>query len=211
MKKIALFGASGRSGLAFLNQALEKGYYIKALIRNPEKTNFVHPNLEIIKGDVLDYKWVKKTIESTDIVISLFGHVKGSPKFIQSEGTNNIINAMKELGIKEIISLSGGALPYPEKDQPKFIDYLIRGIMGLVAKDIVIDAKKHADLLKSSNLEWVIVRAPRLTLNPRKGNYRIGWVGVNSGTELSREDLADFIINQIEKTEFKFQMPFVSY
>ena len=95
--------------------------------------------------------------------------------------------------------------------QPKFIDYLIRGIMGLLAKDIVVDAKNHAELLKASNLEWMIVRAPRLTLNPRKGTYRIGWVGVNSGTELSREDLADFIIKQIEKTDFKFQMPFVSY
>lgn len=211
MKKIALFGASGRSGKAFLNQALDKGYKIKALVRNPSGLEIENSNLEIIKGDVLELNWVKKTIEDTDIVISLFGHVKNSPKNIQSAGTKNIIKSMEELGVKEIISLSGGALPYPEKDQPKFIDYLIRGIMGLLAKDIVVDAKNHAELLKASKLDWTIVRAPRLTLNPRKGTYRIGWVGVNSGTELSREDLADFILNQIEKTNYKFQMPFVSY
>lgn len=211
MKKIALFGASGRSGKAFLNQALDKGYKIKALVRNPSGLEIENSNLEIIKGDVLELNWVKKTIEDTDIVISLFGHVKNSPKNIQSAGTKNIITAMEELGVKEIISLSGGALPYPEKDQPKFIDYLIRGIMGLLAKDIVVDAKNHAELLKASKLDWTIVRAPRLTLNPRKGTYRIGWVGLNSGTELSREDLADFIIKQIENTDYKFQMPFVSY
>lgn len=211
MKKIALFGASGRSGKAFLNQALDKGYKIKALVRNPSGLEIENSNLEIIKGDVLELNWVKKTIEDTDIVISLSGHVKNSPKNIQSAGTKNIIKSMEELGVKEIISLSGGALPYPEKDQPKFIDYLIRGIMGLLAKDIVVDAKNHAELLKASKLDWTIVRAPRLTLNPRKGTYRIGWVGVNSGTELSREDLADFIIKQIENTDYKFQMPFVSY
>ena len=66
-------------------------------------------------------------------------------------------------------------------------------------------------MLKQSGLDWIIVRGPRLTNEAAKGEYKVGWVGVNSGTSLGREDLADFMLKQIESEEYVHQMPFVSY
>jgi hypothetical protein len=106
--------------------------------------------------------------------------------------------------------LSGGGLPFPEKDKPKFADYLIRTIMKIVVPTILNDAIAHADALKSSNKKRVIVRAPRLTNDEKIGNYRVGWVGVNASAKISRADLADFILNQVEDESYNFQMPFVS-
>jgi hypothetical protein len=57
----------------------------------------------------------------------------------------------------------------------------------------------------------MIVRGPRLTDEAEKGTYRIGWVGVNASTSIGRADLADFIVKQLESSEFDFQMPFISY
>ena len=209
MKTIALFGATGQTGSEFLKLALEKGYKLKALVRTPEKVNLQHENLKVLQGDVLVEADVEKTIKDTDIVVSLFGHVKGSPEMLQTNGTKNMIRSMKRNTINRIISLSGGGLPY-EKDKPKFVDKMIRTIMKIAVPKVLNDAVAHAELLKKSDVDWIIVRAPRLTNDAAKGNYKEGWVGVNASTKLTRADLADFILKQVEDTKYNKQMPFVS-
>jgi len=210
-KKIALFGASGRTGQHFLDLALERGFEVKALVRNPKSISQNNSKLEVFIGDVLNIDNVRQVIEGADIVVSLFGHVKGSPEWLQTDGTKNIVQAMKEKNVKRIISLSGGGLPFPEKDEPKFADKLIRIVMKIVVPKVLNDAIKHHEILKSSGLNWSIVRGPRLTNDEKTGTYRVGWVGVNASTKISRADLADFILSQVDDEKFNFQMPFVSF
>ena len=211
MKKIALFGGSGRTGQHFLEQALAEGYDVRALVRDPKKISQQSDQLKLIVGDVLQPEGVDKTVQGSDIVVSLFGHVKGSPEWLQTNGTKNIISAMQKHGVERIISLSGGGLPFPEKDEPKFADRLIRGIMKIAVPKVLKDAIEHAKVLRESDRKWVIVRAPRLTDGERVGEYREGWVGVNASTKISRADLADFILKQVEDEKYNQQMPFVSY
>ena len=210
-QKIALFGGTGQTGSEFLRLALAEGYKVRLLARNPDKLKISHSNLEVLKGDVLNPTDVNNTVQGCNVVVSLFGHVKGSPDWLQTEGTQNIAEAMKRASVEKIISLSGGGLPYPEKDQPKFIDKFIRGVMRLLVPKILHDAVKHHQVLAKSSLKWVIVRAPRLTNGKQVGTYKVSWVGVNSGTQISRADLADFIVKQVESNTFLYQMPFVSY
>lgn len=210
-KEIALFGGTGRTGKIFLEKALQNGYAVKALVRSPEKLALDHKNLTVVKGDVLNLEDVKNTVEGTSIVFSLFGHVKGSPARLQTEGTRLIIDAMQENQLKRIISLSGGGLPFPEKDEPKFADKIIRTIMKIFVPNILNDAIDHAEVLKNSDLKWTIVRGPRLTDDPEQGQYREGWVGVNASTKISRSDLASFLITLIEDEKYVRQMPFISH
>lgn len=211
MKTLAIFGASGRTGQHLVEQALAQGYSIRALVRTPERFTLSHPKLTVIKGDVLDSVAVKSVVEHSDAVVSVFGHVKKSPPRVQTEGTKNIVKAMHQVGVSKIVSLSGGALPYPKRDKPKVADHLIRFIMRTVAANMVNDAIEHAKLLEKSGLQWVIVRAPRLLDAPRKNHYREGWVGVNSSTSIARADLADFILKQVTDTRYHGQMPMVSW
>jgi putative NADH-flavin reductase len=210
MKKITLFGATGQTGNAFLSQILNSKYEITVLVRTPSKLKQTAPNLKIIEGDILNIADVEKAVSGADIVVSLFGRVKDSPDWLQTNGTKNIIAAMQKYNVPRIISLSGGALPYPEKDKPKFVDKIFVTIMNLVAKKMLDDAKAHYEVLKNSNVKWMIVRGPRLTNEPKKGTYKIGWVGVNASTKISRNDLAAFIVTQIEDETFNYQMPFIS-
>lgn len=209
-KKIALFGATGQTGQKFLELAINHGYKVKVLVRDKAKLTLQSPSVTIIEGDVLNLQDVNNTVQGTEIVVSLFGHVKGSPEWLQTNGTKNIVSAMQNFNVERIISLSGGGLPFPERDKPKFADHLIRFIMKITVPKILNDAIAHADVLKASNKKWVIVRGPRLTNDARVGNYRVGWVGVSASTKISRFDLADFILTQVEDESFNFQMPFVS-
>lgn len=211
MKQISLFGASGQTGQQFLELALAQGYPVKALVRDPAKITQQHPNLTVLTGDVLNAADVEKSVAGTEIVVSLFGHVKGSPEWLQTNGTKNIVAAMKKQQVSRIISLSGGGLPFPAKDQPKLADKLIRTIMKIAVPKILNDAIQHAEVLQNSNLNWTIVRGPRLTNDAKTGKYRVGWVGVNASTKISRADLADFILRLVEDEQFTHQMPFVSY
>jgi len=211
MKKIALFGGSGKTGQEFLKLALDAGYAVKAQARNPQKIPQQSPNLEVIQGDVLNAAEVEKVVEGSDLVVSLFGQVKDSPKDLQTRGTENIVAAMKKQGVGRIISLSGGGLAYKEKDQPGIPDKIIKGIMKLAVPHILKDAEGHHEVLKKSGLDWIIVRGPRLMDGEAKGEYRVGWVGVNASTSIRRADLADFILDEVEAHNFEHSMPFISY
>lgn len=54
------------------------------------------------------------------------------------------------------------------------------------------------------------MRGPRLTEEPGRGTYRVGWVGVDASTQISRDDLADFVLTQVEDRPFIGLIPFVS-
>ncbi|TGE14107.1 NAD(P)-dependent oxidoreductase [Hymenobacter elongatus] len=209
MKRIALFGGSGLTGQEFLKLALQHGYPVSALARTPAKIPQTSPNLQVVPGDVLNAEDVSSIVRGADIVVSLFGQVKNSPKDVQTRGTAHIVAAMQQHGVRRIISLSGGGLPYAE-DQPQLADRLIRGIMRLAVPHVLTDAQSHADVLRASGLDWEIVRGPRLTTEVARKQYRVGWVGVNASTSIGRADLADFILKQVESDEFVGKMPFVS-
>ncbi|MGB7872754.1 MAG: NAD(P)H-binding protein, partial [Anaerolineales bacterium] len=65
--------------------------------------------------------------------------------------------------------------------------------------------------IRASNLDWTIVRFPRLTDRRHSGKYRVGYIGKDSGSQISRADGADFILRELEKGEYIHQAPIVSY
>lgn len=210
-KTVAVFGATGRSGKPFVPRALAAGHRVRALARTPSKmTPPKHAQLTVIEGDVLDPKTVEQVVQGADVVVSLLGHAKGSPPDVQTRGTQNILSAMKKHGVGRIVSLTGGGVPY-ERDQPGFPDKLIRFIMKIVAKDVLNDGVNHAAAIRSSGLDYVIVRGPRLTEGEEKGSYKIGYVGTTGGTSISRADLADFLLKVVNDQQYDGTMPFVSY
>jgi putative NADH-flavin reductase len=207
---IALFGATGKTGRRVLDQALEQGLAVRALARDPAKIAVVRDRLTVIHGDVLDARSVDRVVEGADAVLSVFGHVKGSPDDVQADGTRLILDAMKHHGITRIVTLSGGGLRAEGKDQPKLPDRIIRGLLKLLSGKVLADAEAHLELLKQSGMEWTVVRGPRLTEEPGTGVYGVGWVGGDSTTKISRDDLAKFLITQIDDLEYVHEMPFVS-
>ncbi len=209
-RTIALFGATGKTGRHVLAQALEAGHTVRALARRPESLEVAHDRLTVIAGDVLDATAVRETVRGADVVVSVFGQVKGSPATLQTDGTQNIVDAMRAEGIRRIISLSGGGLPAEGHDQPKTPDTIIKWLLKRLSPQVLADAESHLAVLRASGLDWTVARGPRLTDAPATGTYRVGWVGVNASTQIARADLATFILTQLDDTTFVHELPFVS-
>ncbi|WP_125130417.1 NAD(P)H-binding protein [Microbacterium sp. 10M-3C3] len=207
---LALFGATGRTGRRVLDRALAAGYHVRALVRDPAGLGVSSDHLTVITGDVQDPATVAATVAGTDAVLSLFGQVKGSPPTLQTDGTRVIVDAMRTAGVRRIVTLSGGGLRDDAHDRPKAADRIIRFLLRTLSGQVLADAEGHLEVLRSSHTDWTVVRGPRLTEKPGVGGYRVGWVGVNASTQISRDDLADFILTQVDDRRFLHAMPFVS-
>jgi putative NADH-flavin reductase len=68
--KLLIFGGTGRTGRALVEQALEQGHAVTVLARDPAKLAMTHENLRVMKGDVADYESVEGTVKSQDAVLS---------------------------------------------------------------------------------------------------------------------------------------------
>lgn len=209
MTELALFGATGRTGRRVLEQALGAGHDVRVLARDPSRLTVRDERMTVVVGDVLDAEAVRATVAGADVVLSLFGHVKGSPASVQAEGTRLIVSAMHAHGVRRIVSLSGGGVP-AAGDRPRAADRAIRLLMKMVAKDVLDDAVAHVEVLRGSGLDWTVVRAPRLTEAPGTGTYRVGMVGVDASTQISRDDLARFLLAQVDDATYVERLPFVS-
>ncbi len=169
-----------------------------------------HERLTIVEGDVKDRAAVDEAIAGADAVLSVIGHTKTSEKDVQTVGTENIVAAMKRHEVKRLVSLTGAGVR-DAKDKPKLFDKAITGLLKLLQKDVLEDAENHARAVEKSDLDWVIVRGPMLTDAERKGEYRVGYVGENSGSKISRADIADFMLKQLEDDTYLVHKPMVSY
>jgi putative NADH-flavin reductase len=208
--RVAVFGASGRTGRPLVEQALARGHEVRALVRDPSKLQVKHERFVVIRGNVLDAAKVGETITGTDAVLSALGQTKTSPKDVQTRGTENIVAAMEKHGARRLVSLTGAGVR-DELDEPKLVDKAITFLLKRLQPDVLEDGVRHAEAIEASGLEWVIVRGPRLTEGPKKGDYRVGMIGKNSGTQISRADLAEFMLDQLTTDAHLRQMPVVSY
>ena len=111
---VVVLGGTGGTGSECVVQALKRGAKVTVLARDPSKmttppgtggaaegTPLSDPNLTVVKGNVSDAADVAKVItkDTTGIVVSLGGKTKDVGATMLTDGTTNVINAMKAAGI----------------------------------------------------------------------------------------------------------------
>ena len=208
--KIVVFGASRGAGLQVVKQALEAGHIVTAFVRSPEKFEVGHENLIVFKGDAMDASAVENAINGQDSVISALGPTRPPIPHMMETSAKNIVTGMKKHGVCRLISTTGAGVRQPE-DEPKFIDNFIGFLLNILAKDVVLDSAENVQVIRTSDLDWTVVRFPRLMDGEHTGKYRVGFVGKDSGTQLSRADAADFILKELAEKKWLRKLPVVSY
>ncbi|HUN08721.1 MAG TPA: NAD(P)H-binding protein [Aggregatilineales bacterium] len=208
---ITIFGASGRTGRLLVQAALNAGHSVTAFVRDPAKLPVQHMELKVVQGDTADAAAVARAVAGADAVISGLGPVKGSPKDLLVTAQQHIVAAMQAAGVKRYVLLTGAGVRDPQ-DQPKLIDKVFGFLLRLTAADVLKDSEDGVRLVQATALDWIVVRGPRLTDGPKTGRYRVGYVGQNSGTQISRADLADFMLEQaVNESDWIRKMPMISW
>lgn len=194
MKKLIVFGASGGTGRRVVEQALNSGYTVTAVIRNPAKFPFRHERLKVVKGDVLAPETFTSELEGQDAVISCLGIPKIQETTLYSEGIRHIVAAMKAFEVKRIICISSGALDIPPGSSI-IMKFLLKNVLQRLYKPVYTDMRLMENILIDSGLYWTIVRAPKLTDGPKTGKTReITGQPLKGIPKISRADLAAFVL-----------------
>jgi putative NADH-flavin reductase len=201
--KLAVLGGSGRTGRHIVQQALEAGHQVRALVRRPEAFTPTSIHLEVLRGDATDPEAVRTLVEGCDVVVSALGPSPTRPD-VCSTAAEQVIAA----GARRYVAISGAALDVPGDGKDlggKVVSFLVRTLTPAVFHDKV---REHA-LLAGSSVGWTLVRPPRLTEGPGTGQPRSSLVRV-LGTSVSRIDLATFTLKCAYDATWVGKAPFVS-
>lgn len=71
--KLLIFGATGGTGRALVQQALEQGHVVTAFARDPAKVRATHENLRVMQGDITNSGSVEVAVNGQDAVLSALG------------------------------------------------------------------------------------------------------------------------------------------
>lgn len=209
--KLIIFGATGGTGYQLVTQALEKGYEVTAFVRNPDKFQQVHMNLNVVKGDVLDLASVEQAVEGHDAVMCALGMPSIMDKSqLRSKATKNLVSAMEKKGVQRIVCLSALGAGDSHKTLPFRYKYLIA---PLIMRHLYADHNMQENMIMTSQLEWSIARPGVLTDGKRTGTYQHGFGPENKSftTKISRADTAHFMLKQLTDNQHVNQASCLSY
>ncbi|GBG94774.1 NADH-flavin reductase [Ligilactobacillus salitolerans] len=210
--QITVFGASGKTGLQVVKQALERGYQVVAYVRNPMKLKLIDPKLRVVQGQLEDQAAVQAAISGSDAVISALGPAGKPASDAQlSLGIANILTALKELGVKRFVALSTtSAQDQQDIDGPRF--KFRRKMIQKGSPSSYEQIVKYTELVRRSDCDWTLLRiASLLTDKPLTKSVHVGYLGKDQlQAKLSRANLAWFMLEQLDQTDLIRQAPAIS-
>src|SRR5713101_4181967 len=169
---VLIIGASRGIGLEAV-PALEAGHSVRALARSARRIPIDHPKLEKMAGDALEMATVKRAVTRVDVVTQSLG-VSAGPEVILkptrffSKATRVLVTAMEEAQVKRLICVTG----FGAGDSRGRGGFLYNVAFHLLLGRVYDDKDVQERIVRSSKLDWVIVRPVILTDGPKTNAYR---------------------------------------
>lgn len=207
--KIAILGSTGFVGKVLLEKALERGYQVKTLVRDPEKLGIYKDRVEFVSGNASESDKLEKTVVGTEAVLSTL------PPVINTNETEKYAKAMENLvaildrnAIKRIIHIGGAVHGGGTNENWTLGRRMLKVYLNIVCKPVLIAKHVEWDVLRKSNLDWTLVRPPRITKDKPIGCLVADEKNL-SNVQVNVEDLADFILDQIDSEKWIEKAPLV--
>ena len=211
--KIAIFGASGATGLLLTKHCLDKGHQVTALLRSPEKFPG-RAAVNVVQGSAFDADAVARTIEGADVVLSALGAKSLRKEDVLERAVPLIVDAMQQKGVRRIIVLgSAGAKPDALDKQPAWRRWFVEHLVyNTLLKWPVASQRAQYAVLSASNLDWTMVMPPMLTNGPGRGKWRIDADALpRNASRISREDVAAFMMQQLDNPQWVRKAVYIAW
>lgn len=207
--KLAIFGASGKTGHQLVEQALAAGHELRVLVRDPAKLRITHGRLEVVTGNVLDPAAVAATVQGAAVVISALGIGAGNPEGAITTGVRNIAAAMRAAGVRRLIAMSSLGIGDSRGQIPLAFKLAIMAIP--VLRHTMADLATMEEFLRGTDLDWIIVRPGGLQDRPARGSWHVSSPADKlTAGDIPRADVAAFILQQLASDTYLRQTPGVT-
>jgi len=211
MSQLAIIGATGFVGRTLVQKALAAGHRVRALARRPEALAELAARIEVVRGDLFDPASLGQLVQGADAVISVAGppfqgHHAPEP---YEKASSDLVAAARAAGARRIITIAGAAARLPgEKLGVK--RSLLRALLGrVVMPDIIRTKDREVAVIASSDLDWTIIRPPRIGKGAPTGKVRATDQDL-AGSTVDVEDLTDFILAQLQGREWVRRAPTIA-
>jgi putative NADH-flavin reductase len=210
--KLTIIAATGGVGRELLEQALDAGHDVTAVVRNPAKLS---REVRAVGTDLTapDAAALESAVAGADAVLSGLGPHSNADAGVAARGTRAVVAAMRATGPRRIVLVSAApvsTVPSPDRPNPPRYDpgdgFFMRHLFGPFAKarfhKVYDDLARMEDLLVASGLDWTVVRPPQMTDKPLTGTYRTAYdQNVRGGWTVPRADVAHLMLRVLDQPE----------
>lgn len=210
--KLTIVAATGGIGRKVLEQAVAAGHDITVVVRHPER---VTEPVRIVPADLAAAKLdaITSAVRGADAVLSGLGARSSAEAGVARDGTRVIMQAMKRADVRRLVVVSAapiGTVSSPGRPHPPKYDagdgFFMRHLFSPFARTAFrrhyADLARMEDTLRDSDLDWTIVRPPKLTDKPLTGAYRIAFgQNLRGGWDVSRADVAQYMLRVVQQPE----------
>lgn len=209
--KVALYGATGKSGSRILKELVSRGHRVTAIARDPAKLPEPGPDVVVKQDDLSDPKQIADAVEGVDAVISAYAPPQDRPDEIVGV-TERQVAALSQAANARLIVV-GGAGGLNVAPGVTLID------SGHLPEPYLPIAKAHVkalNVLRASTIDWTYL-APAAYFVPgeRTGKFRLGKdeLIANSAQDsrISMEDYAVALVDELETPQHRRRRFSVGY
>ena len=214
---ILLLGATGRTGRHLLQESLDRGHIVHALVRDKSKLKIAHENLAVFEGSPLDKAVLSNAMTGCEAILSALNISRNNdwpwsklrtPKDFLSSVMKIIIELAPQHHINRIIFTSAWGVAETRKDIPGWFRWFIEHSNILYPYE---DHARQEELLKQTSLEWTGIRAVGMINSKRKKTIIVSF---NKEPKprliIGRRSLAAFMLDVLEQNLYVRQLPVVS-
>lgn len=197
--RLVVFGATGGTGLELVRQGLDLAHEITAVVRDASRLPAeVRTRVEVVEADVMNPDAIAPAVAGRDAVLSAMGSRERGPTTVHTASVTSIIEAMKRTGRRRVLTVSASGMVIDAGDG-LLTRYVLKPlIVQRLFRHSYADLAASERLLRSSDLDWTIVRPSRLTNDGRTNRYRTARdLNIRGGLTTTRADLADCMLELI--------------
>ncbi|KAM7415786.1 hypothetical protein PAMA_018042 [Pampus argenteus] len=201
--KIAVLGATGQTGQHLVNQALQQGHMVTAIVRNPGKLAVHHDNLKVVEGNIFSVDSLKSHFEGQDVIMSCLGFPASFFSAVTgyTVSMNAMIGAMREARVSRIITMTSW---YTEPNSGSQSSYLVRFLLLPMIRSVLTNMFEMEQCLQETeDINWTVVRPPGLKNLPasaqefmtHEGYFVPNNNGQPVGSSVARGDVVRFMLS----------------
>jgi putative NADH-flavin reductase len=193
VQRVLVLGATGGNGRAFIEQALGRGHKVTAFVRSPERLQALRGRVTVRKGDTCSVAELTGALQDQDAVVSSLGPPGLGRTTIIRDAARSTVAAMDATGVRRLLIVSAAML---------FED---AGVLAMILRRTLLhnaaeDCAAMEGIVRSSQLDWSIVRPPRLTNGEITRHYMIESGHLpRGGRPVSRADVGHYLVDELER------------
>ena len=197
--KLTIFGATGGTGLCLVEQALSAGHEVTAVVRDPRRLAISpHARLRVVTADPMDPAAITTAVADADAVLTAIGPRGSGPTTVIQDSVRSIVAAIQKSGGRRLLMLSGSIVA--DEGESPYMRYLIKPLARRTfLRHVSADMAAAESEVEATELDWTIVRPPRLTDKAATGAYRVAIdSNLPHGFTVPRADLAAAMLTLID-------------